>query len=86
MLVVFNGEITSNIVMSRSRVAPLQSTSIPRLELCGAVLGLSLAKSVANIMKLDMGKVIIWIDSMIVLYWIHNQSRLFKSFVANSHT
>ena len=78
-----NGEITSNIVISKSRVAPLKSTSIPRLELCGAVLGLSLAKSVTNIMKVDMGKVTFWIDNMNVLYWIHNQSRLFKSFMAN---
>lgn len=35
-------------------------------------------------MKVDMGKVNFWIDSMNVLYWTHNQSRLFKSFVENS--
>ena len=35
-----NGEITSNIVIAKSWVYPLKSTSIPELDLCDAVLGL----------------------------------------------
>ena len=73
----------SNIVMLKSRIAPLKSTRIPRLELCGAVLRLNLAKSIANILMVDMREITFWTDNMNVLYWIHNQSRLFKSFMAN---
>lgn len=69
--------------MLKSRIAPLKSTRIPRLELCGAVLGLNLAKSIANILMVDMREITFWTDNMNVLYWIHNQSRLFKSFMAN---
>ena len=53
------------------------------LELCGAVLGLKLAKSIANVFKMGMREVILWTDGMNVLYWIRKQSWLFKCFVVN---
>ena len=37
-----------SLVASKSKVAPLQSVSIPRLELMGAVLGSELAQVIAN--------------------------------------
>ena len=39
--VQINGEIFSNIVMSKSRVASLKLTGIPRLKLFDVVLGLN---------------------------------------------
>ena len=59
-----NGETVSNIAMSKSQVAPLKSTNIPRLELCGAVPGLNLAKSIANVLKNDMREVTFGAESM----------------------
>ena len=38
-----SGTISTNLVMSKSKVGPLQATSIPRLQLLSAVLGLRLA-------------------------------------------
>ena len=49
-----NGKITSNIVILKPRIALLKSTSIPKFELLGAVLGRNLAKSIANVLKVDM--------------------------------
>ena len=79
-------EITSSILMSKSRVKTGDSTlksTIQRLELYCAVFWLNLAKSIANDLKMNITKVIFWTDFFKVLYWIYNQSRLFKSFVEN---
>ncbi|XP_004206218.2 uncharacterized protein LOC100204112 [Hydra vulgaris] len=77
------GEVTSVIIMSKARVSPLQSISIPRLELLGAVLGLRLAEKIVKALKLETKDVTIWCDSLNVLWWIKNQSRKLKPFVAN---
>ena len=55
--------------------------TIPRLELMGAVLATRLS---TNIVKtLNLNGATYWTDSTNVLYWIRNQSRIFKPFVAN---
>ena len=78
-----SGTISINLVMSKSKVAPLQATSIPRLELLSAVLGLRLARKLVNAFQLSMDVVTFWCDSMNVLPWIRRRSRRFKPFVAN---
>ena len=72
---------TSRIVASKSRVAPTKAVTIPRLELMGAVLSTRLAKNISK--TLEVGEPIFWTDSTIVLYWIRNECRKFKPFVAN---
>ena len=78
-----SGKIPTNFVMSKSNVAPLQATSIPRLELLSAVLGLRLARKLVNAFQLSIGLVTFWSDSMNVLWCIRGTSRRFKPFVAN---
>ena len=76
-----DGSTSSRIVASKSRVAPTKVVTIPRLELMGAVLSVRLAKAINN--TLEVEGTIFWTDSTNVLYWIRNQSREFKPFVAN---
>ncbi|KAK3736479.1 hypothetical protein QZH41_005829 [Actinostola sp. cb2023] len=78
-----SGNIAIRIVASKSRVAPLKATSIPRLELMGAVLGLRLSLSISKVYKIDTRDLKFWSDSMNVLWWIQRPSRTFKPFVAN---
>ncbi|XP_065684308.1 uncharacterized protein LOC136096690 [Hydra vulgaris] len=54
------GEVTCVIIMSKARVSLLQSISIPRLELLGAVLGLRLAEKIVKALKLESKDVTIW--------------------------
>ena len=73
----------SNMVWSKNKIVPLKTVSVPRLELMAAVLGMKLTQTICRALEYDMRKTVLWSDSLNVLYWIRNQSRLFKPFVAN---
>ena len=72
---------TSRLVGSKCRVSPVKAMTIPRLELMGAVVVTCLAKNLVRVLKVE--SVTFWVDSTNVLYWVRNQSRNFKAFVAN---
>ncbi|GFT30190.1 integrase catalytic domain-containing protein [Trichonephila clavipes] len=77
------GEIKVCLVTSKSRESPLKQISIPRLELCGAVLAAKLMKKVKEALNLHITAVHFWSDSTIVISWIHRESRELKTFGAN---
>ena len=77
------GAVSTGLVASKTRVAPLSATNIPRLELMGAVLGLRLALSIAKVLKIDQSLLTFWSDSMNVLWWIRRPSRSCRPFIAN---
>lgn len=55
--------------------------TIPQLELMGAVVSSRLAQNILKVISVD--RTIFWTDSENVWYWVQNQSREFKPFVAN---
>ena len=71
------------LVAAKTKVAPIQSVSIPRLELMRACLGNKLTQSVAQVFSIPMQEVVFWSDSTNVLWWIKGHSRVYKPFVAN---
>ena len=75
--------ISTNIIAAKTKVAPSIATSIPRLELMGAVVGVRLAKRIATVIDFPIRRVTFWSDSVNVLWWIRGRSRQFKPFVAN---
>jgi len=78
-----NSIVKTKFIAAKSKVAPLKSVTIPRLELMAANLGLKLAKSVCSALNSDIKNMTFWSDSMNVLWWIRGPSRKYKPFVAN---
>nr|GBM70276.1 hypothetical protein AVEN_62568-1 [Araneus ventricosus] len=74
-------ETKTAFVISKSRVAPLKKLSLPRLELMAALLGARLIASIRE--HFANAKVYMWTDSKIVLHWIKNNPRRWKTFVQN---
>ncbi|GFX96191.1 uncharacterized protein TNCV_2290791 [Trichonephila clavipes] len=76
-------ETLVRLITSKSRVAPIKSLTIPRLELCAAVLLAKLVKRVVAALQLETAEVYLWSDSMIVLAWLRKEPIDLKTFVQN---
>ena len=64
-------------VISKSRVKPLKSITLPRLELLAAVVGTQLLKLVLKALgSINIQHTTLWCDSQIVLCWIQSGKKL----------
>ena len=71
------------LLTSKSRISK-KNTSIPRLELVAAHMAANMAKNIHNALhRPPIKSIVIWVDSMVVLYWLTNPAKQWKAFVAN---
>lgn len=70
-------------IASKCRVAGNKPITVPRLELQAAVLAARLADTITKEHKMTAERRIFWSDSTTVLHWIRNDSRCYKTYVAN---
>lgn len=78
-----DNSVSCNLVCSKSRIAPLKTVSLPRLELCGALLLSRLIHKIVAIIDIKINNVYLWTDSSIVLSWLNSSPNRWTTFVAN---
>jgi len=80
-----SGIVFTQLVSSKTRVAPTNGETIPRLELLGALV---LARLVNIVLKafdgtLKLDALFLWPDSQIALWWIWGVYKEFKQLIQN---
>ena len=74
---------SKGLLASKSRLSK-RNTSVPRLELVSGHMGANLARNLTRALKrLPIRLVVIWMDSLVSLYWILNPGKPWKTFVSN---
>ena len=77
------GKFHCTLLMGKSRLSPLKSITIPRLELSAAVLSVKMDKMIRHELNIPVQDSFFWTDSILVLQYIENEDKRFQTFVAN---
>ncbi|CAL1672131.1 unnamed protein product [Lasius platythorax] len=78
-----NNTPSTQMVCSKTKIAPIKRLSIPRLELTAVLLLTRLIKNTLRALKLEDGSVTCWADSSVTLTWITAHPARWKDFVHN---
>ena len=72
-----------SLLYAQSRLSPKRLTTIPRLELCAAVLSTQAIRRVLRELTIEVNEITFYTDSKVVLGYIQNESCRFYTYVAN---
>ncbi|XP_038074865.1 uncharacterized protein LOC119742766 [Patiria miniata] len=64
----------------KTKLAPIKTATIPRLELAAAVVAVKLDKMIKLHMQIPFAESVFWSDSMIVLQYLRNEDKQFQTF------
>ena len=78
-----DGEVCVSLVMAKSRVVPKGAPTMPRLELSSSYTSAEVATLLLDELDIDGLVARFWVDSMIVLGYIRNDTKRFRTYVAN---
>ena len=75
-------EFESNLIVAKNKIAPMKQLSIPRLELCGALMSARLRDTIVKEFKWKFESIYHIVDSSIVRSQIQKESHGFNAYVA----
>lgn len=78
-----NGTIHVGFVMGKAKLTPILEHTVPRLELCAAVLAVELAELITSEIDMRLDDIVFYSDSKVVLGYISNDARRFYVYVNN---
>jgi len=80
---LLDGTVKVAFVLAKAKVAPVKYVSMPRLELCGCLVAVRMAKTLLNELRIMIRQVILFTDSTTNLRWFNSESCRFTPYVAN---
>lgn len=78
-----DGKSSVSFVFGKAKLAPSHATTIPRLELCAAVLAVEITELVMEEQAVKPDSITYYSDSKVVLGYITNETRRFYVYVSN---
>lgn len=75
--------VSVHLMMAKSRLAPIKGSTIPRLELAGALEAVRLDRLLLEELKFSLDESIYWTDSTIVLWYLQSTEKRFQTYVSN---
>lgn len=78
-----DGKQHIGFVMGKAKIAPSHGHTVPRLELCAALLATDVAQIIIDNLDIELKTVRFYTDSKVVLGYLNNRTRRFYNYVAN---
>ena len=75
--------VHTSFLLGKAKVAPSRGLTIPRMELCAAVLAVDIATIIQDQLHIDSDAFTYYSDSQVVLGYVTNETRRFYVFVGN---
>ena len=80
---VTRGCINVSFVISKTKLAPIKTLTVPQLELQAAIMASRLKSEIFEEINLEIDETHFWSDSKIVLPYLSNTQRRFSTFVSH---